>query len=256
VDLPVNHFKRKLKGGERQIGIWSALASSLTAEVLAGAGFDWLLIDAEHGPNEVPLVLGQLQACLGSLTHPIVRPPWNDAVVIKRLLDVGVQTFLVPQVQNVEEAQRAVAATRYPPRGVRGLAVATRASRFGRIAGYHTRCEEELCVLVQLETQVALANLEAIAAVDGVDGVFIGPGDLSADLGFAGQPAHPQVQSVIDNAVRRIQAAGARAGILTPDEQLARRYLELGCCFVAVGSDIGILARTAEQLARRFKAVE
>jgi 4-hydroxy-2-oxoheptanedioate aldolase len=164
-----------------------------------------------------------------------------------------VQTFLVPYVQTAEEARRAVAATRYPPRGVRGFALATRASRFGRFTDYHTRCEEELCVLVQVETQIALANLEDIATVEGVEGVFIGPGDLSADLGYLGQAGHPQVRAVIEDTIRRIKAAGNVPGILTPDEQLARRYLDLGCLFTAVGSDVGLLARGSEQLAGRFK---
>jgi 4-hydroxy-2-oxoheptanedioate aldolase len=252
VDLPVNPFKRALKARQRQIGFWTSLASPLAADVLAGAGFDWLLIDAEHGPNDVTTVLGQLHALGGSRTHPIVRPAWNDPIILKRYLDIGVQTFLVPYVQTPEEARRAVAATRYPPRGVRGFAMATRASGFGRIADYHARSEAELCVLVQVETQVALANLEDIAAVDGVDGVFIGPGDLSADLGYLGQAGHPDVRAVIEDTIRRITAAGNVAGILTPDEPLARRYLDLGCVFTAVGSDAGLLARGTEQLARRF----
>ena len=253
MDLPVNQFKRALKAGRRQIGFWSSLSSPLAAEVLAGAGFDWVLIDAEHGPSDVPRVLPQLHAMLGGTAHPIVRPPWNDAVVIKRFLDIGVQTFLVPYVQTAGEAERAVAATRYPPRGVRGFAVATRASRFGRIKDYHTLGEAEICVLVQVETRAALANLEAIAAVEGVDGVFIGPGDLSADLGYLAQAGHPEVQRVIEDAIRRIQAAGSVAGILTPDEALARRYLDLGCLFTAVGSDVGLLARGTEQIAGRFR---
>ena len=253
MELPINSFKRALKAGQLQIGLWSSLASHVAAEVIAGAGFDWLVIDAEHGPNDVPIVLNQLQAMAASPVHPIVRPPWNDAVVIKRLLDVGVQTLLVPYVQNADEARRAVAATRYPPRGVRGFAAATRASRFGRVKDYHARCEAELCVLVQLETRAALGQIDAIAAVEGIDGLFIGPGDLSADLGYLGQLGHPEVQSVIEDAIAHIQRAGSVAGILTPDEKLARRYIELGCRYVAVGSDLGILARGAEQLAARFK---
>jgi 4-hydroxy-2-oxoheptanedioate aldolase len=254
VDLPVNHFKRALKAGRRQIGFWTSLSSPIAAEILAGAGFDWLLIDFEHGPNEVPLVLSQLHAVTAGTAHPIVRPPWNDTVVIKRLLDAGVQTFLVPYVQTAEEARQAVAATRYPPRGVRGFAMATRASRFGRINDYHARCEEEICVLVQVETQIALGNVEAIAAVDGVDGVFIGPGDLSADLGHLAQAGHPAVRAVIEDTIERIRRAGNVPGILTPDEQLARRYLDLGCLFTAVGSDVGLLARGTEQIVARFRA--
>ena len=253
MDLPFNTFKRAIASGQLQIGLWSSLASNVSVEVLAGAGFDWLLLDTEHAANDVPMVLSQLQAAAAGTAHPIVRPPWNDAVMIKRFLDVGVQTFLVPYVQNAQEAQQAVAATRYPPLGVRGFATTTRASRFGRIKNYHSLCERELCVLVQVETRTAVDNLEAIASVDGVDGIFIGPGDLSADLGHIGNPGHPEVQAVIADTIKRIIATGRAAGILTGDETLARHYIELGCVFTAVGADIGILARGAEQLASRFK---
>ena len=253
MDLPVNTFKRALIARRRQIGLWVGLASHVSIEIAAGAGFDWIVIDAEHGPNDVPLVLSQLQAAATGTAHVVVRPVWNDPVLFKRYLDIGVQTFLVPYVQTAAEAAQAVAATRYPPRGVRGFAIATRASRFGRVADYHTSFERELCVIVQVETRMALGNLEAIARVDGVDGVFIGPGDLAADLGHIANAAHPEVQTVIEDAIGRIQAAGSVAGILTPDERLARRYLDLGCVFTAVGSDIGLLARGAEQLAAKFK---
>ena len=254
MDLPANSFKRAIKAGQLQIGLWSSLSSHLTVEVLAGSGFDWLLLDTEHAPNELPMVYSQLQAAAGGTAHPVVRPPWNDTIVIKRLLDSGVQTFLIPYVQTEEEARQAVAATRYPPRGVRGFASASRASRFGRIKDYHTRAEEELCVLVQIETRLGLENLESIASVEGVDGVFIGPGDLSAELGYLGNPGHPDVQAAIEDAIRRIMACGKAPGILTGDEMLARRYIELGCLFTAVGSDVGILARATEQLAARFKS--
>ena len=253
MDLPLNPFKRAIKAGQLQIGLWSSLSSNLSVEVLAGAGFDWLLLDTEHSPNELPMVLSQLQAMTGGTAHPIVRPAWNDAVLIKRFLDAGVQTFLVPYVQNEDEARKAVAATRYPPRGVRGFAGTTRASRFGRVKDYHTRCEEEICVLVQVETRVALGHLEAIAKVEGVDGVFIGPGDLSADLGYLGKLTHPDMTAVIDDTIDRIKAAGSIPGILINDEALAKRYIEAGCLFTAVGGDVGILARGAEQLAQRFK---
>ena len=253
MDLPVNHFKRALKAGQPQIGCWSALANNISIEIVAGAGFDWIVIDAEHGPNDVPVVLSQMQAAASGTAHVVVRPAWNDSVLFKRYLDIGVQTLLVPYVQTASEAKQAVAATRYPPRGGRGFAVATRASRFGRVANYHKRFEEELCVLVQVETCIALGNIEDIAAVDGIDGVFIGPGDLATDLGHVGNPGHPEVQAAIEDAIRRIRAGGSIAGILTADEQLARRYLELGCLFTAVGADVGILARGTEQLAARFK---
>lgn len=254
MNLPVNTFKRAIKAGQQQIGLWSSLSSHLSVEVLAGSGFDWLLLDTEHAPNTLPMVLSQLQAAQGGTAHPIVRPPWNDPVVIKGYLDAGVQTFLIPYVQTEEEARLAVAATRYPPRGIRGFAAASRASRYGRIKDYHARCEEELCVLVQIETRLALRNLEAIAGVDGVDGIFIGPGDLSADMGYLGQLRHPDVVAAIDDAIRRIRACGNAPGVLTGDEALARHFIEQGCLFTAVGADISILARESERLAAKFKA--
>lgn len=253
MDLPVNQFKRAIAAGRSQIGLWCSLASNVSIEIVAGSGFDWLLLDTEHSPNEIPMVYGQLQAVMENAVHPIVRPPWNDMVVIKRYLDAGVQTLLIPMVQDKAEAEAAVASTRYPPKGVRGFASGSRSSRFGRIRDYHTRCEEEICVLVQIETQRSLDNLEAIAAVDGVDGLFIGPGDLSAGLGHLGNQGHPDVVRAIEDAMRRIVACGKAPGILTSDEALARRCIELGCLFTAVGADSGILARGSEQLARRFK---
>lgn len=252
MELPPNDLKRAFREGRSQIGLWTQLTSPIAAEILARSGFDFLVIDTEHAPNELPLVLAQLQAMSGGTASPVVRVAWNDAVLFKRLLDVGAQTLLVPFVQNAEEARRAVAATRYPPDGIRGVAVVTRASRFGRVTGYLTRAHEELCVLVQVETRVALANIEAIAAVEGVDGLFIGPGDLAADLGRAGETDHPAVRAAIDGAVSRIVATGKVAGILAPVEADARHYLGMGCRFVAVGSDIGLLARQSEALAARF----
>ena len=250
---PANPFKRALRAGRPQIGLWSSLASHLSVEVVAGAGFDWLLLDMEHAPNELPMVHSQLQAASLGTAHPIVRPPWNDMVVIKRLLDVGVQSLLIPYVQSEEEARNAVAFTRYPPHGVRGFATGPRANNYGRITDYVQTYAEELCVLVQVETRQGLDNLEAIAGVDGVDGVFIGPADLAAALGHAGDLKHPEVQAAIEDAIGRLIAVGKPPGILTGDEQLARRYLELGCLFTAVGSDLALLARGADALAARFK---
>ena len=186
MDVPVNNFKRAITSGKGQIGFWCSLASNVSVEILAGSGFDWLLLDTEHSPNDLPQVFSQLQAMMENDTHPIVRPAWNDMVMIKRFLDAGVQTLLVPTVQTKEEAEAAVAYTRYPPNGVRGFASASRSSRFGRIKDYHTKCEAEICVLVQIETKQGLDNLDEIVAVDGVDGVFIGPGDLSAGLAEEG----------------------------------------------------------------------
>lgn len=254
MDLPVNRFKRAIKARQQQIGFWCSLASNISIEILAGSGFDWLLIDTEHSPNELPMVYSQLQAMMENTTHPIVRPAWNDMILIKRFLDAGVQSFLVPTIQSAEEAEQAVAYTRYPPDGVRGFAVATRASRFGRVKNYHAQAAQEICVLVQIETRRGLDNLEEIARVEGVDGVFIGPGDLSAGIGYLGDQGNPEVQRVIKDAIKRITAAGNIAGILTPDEKLARDYIAAGCVFTAVGSDSGLLARGSEQIAQRFKS--
>lgn len=251
--LRINHFKRAIKSGKLQVGLWSGLSSNITVEVLANAGFDWLLLDTEHSPNELPMVHAQLQAIAQGPTHPIVRPPWNDTVVIKRYLDVGAQTLLIPFVQDAEEARRAVAATRYPPLGVRGYSAAARASDYGRVKDYAVTCEDELCVLLQVETPLALSNIEEIAAVEGVDGVFIGPGDLAASMGHLGNLKHPDVVAAIEDAIRRIVATGRAAGVLMGDEALARRYIEAGATYTAVGSDIGLLARGAEALAARFK---
>ncbi|RZF10866.1 4-hydroxy-2-oxoheptanedioate aldolase [Serratia marcescens] len=249
-----NHFKRALQEKRPQIGLWLGLCSSYSAELLAGAGFDWLLIDGEHAPNNVQTVLGQLQAVAPYPSQPVVRPPWNDAVIIKQLLDVGAQSLLIPMIQNAEQARDAVRATRYPPHGVRGVGSAlARASRWNRVPDYLQQADEQMCVLVQIETREAVKNLEAILQVEGVDGVFIGPADLSADMGFAGNPQHPEVQRTIDDAIARIRAAGKAPGILMANKALAQRYLEAGALFVAVGVDTTLLARAAEALANEFK---
>jgi len=252
MELPPNALKRAFRAGRPQIGLWSQLTSPVAAEILSRSGFDFLVIDTEHAPNELPHVLAQLQAIAGGTATPVVRAAWNDPVLVKRLLDIGAQSLIVPFVQNADEARRAVAATRFPPHGARGVAVATRASGYGRVAGYLARAHEELNVLVQIESRAALSHIESIAGVDGVDGLFIGPGDLSADLGHLGDPGHPDVCEAIDGAIRRIRATGKVAGILAPVEADARRYLDMGCLFVAVGSDVGLLARQSEALAARF----
>ena len=216
-------------------------------------GFDWILLDTEHSPNEIPGLLSQLQAIGRGGSTPIVRPAWNDAVLAKRCLDIGAQTLLFPYVQNVEEAKRAVASTRYPPEGIRGVAVAARASRYGRTPGYLTKANGEMCVLVQVETRSALDQLEAIAKVDGVDGVFIGPSDLSASLGHLGNPQHAESQAAMKDAVTRLKAIGKPAGILSGNEEEIRRYIDWGYQFVAVGADVGLLARHADALAKKFR---
>jgi len=249
-----NAFKHDLAAGKLQIGLWSSLCSNIAAEIISDSGFDWILLDTEHSPNEIPDLVDQLQAMQASKTTPIIRPAWNDAVLAKRALDIGVQTLLFPYVQNAEEARRAVAATRYPPHGIRGVSVAARASRYGRTPGYLTKANDEICVLVQVETRSALSEIEAIAAVEGVDGVFIGPSDLAASLGHVGNPQHPDVQAAIKDAVTRLKKAGKPAGMLTGNEEEARRYIDWGYLFVAVGADVGLLAKNADALCKRFKS--
>jgi 4-hydroxy-2-oxoheptanedioate aldolase len=254
MEFPVNRLKRAVLEGKTQIGIWSSLASHISAEILAGSGFDWVLLDTEHTPNELTMVHQELQAMMTGTASPVVRPAWNDPVIIKRLLDVGVQNLIVPYVQTPEEARRAVASTRYPPDGIRGVAVNVRASRYGRVREYERSAGAEMCVIVQIETPTALDNLEAIAAVDGVDGLFIGPSDLAAGLGYLGQNRHPDVRAVIETAIGRIKATGKCPAILAPVEEDARHWLSVGARFVAVGSDLGLLARHSEALAARFKS--
>lgn len=254
MELPRNAFKHALKAGQAQIGLWSSLSSNYTVEVIAGAGFDWILLDCEHSPNDLENLLTQLQAAAPYPTAPIVRVPWNDMVTIKRVLDAGAQSLLIPYVSTADEARAAVSYTRYPPQGVRGVAGTTRATRFGRVKDYAKRAHEELCLLVQVETEAAVGNIEAICAVDGIDGVFIGPADLHASMGYTGEIAHPKVKPLIDEAIRRIRKAGKAPGILTPSEPDARHWLGCGALFVAVGADVGILARGAEALAAKFKS--
>jgi len=253
MDLPKNNFKHAIRAGRPQIGLWVSLANAYSAELVAGSGFDWLVLDGEHSPNDPTTVISQLQAVAAYPVSAIVRPAWNDKVLIKRYLDIGAQSLLIPYVQNANEAAEAVAAIRYPTRGVRGVAGVTRASRFGRVADYAKRAEEELCLLVQIETREGLDNLDAIAKTDGVDGVFIGPADLAAALGHLGNQQHAEVQSAIQDAIKRIRGHGKPAGILATDEASTRRYIEWGTVFTAVGLDAMVLARETEKLAAKFR---
>lgn len=251
---PANPFKRALAQGHKQIGLWAALADSYVTELLAGTGFDWLLIDGEHAPNDLRSTLAQLQAVAPYPTHPIVRPVRNDSAIIKQLLDIGAQTLLVPMVESAADAHDAVAATRYPPLGIRGVGSAlARASRWNGAPGYLHSASDELCVLVQVETANALAQLDAIVAVEGVDGVFFGPADLSASMGLLGQPGAPAVREAICKGIRAVRAQGKGAGVLAADPAIAAEYLEAGATFVAVGSDVALLARGASDLAARFR---
>ena len=254
MDLPRNHFKHALREGRGQIGLWCSLPGPYVAELLAGAGFDWLLFDTEHSPGDVLTVLPQPQAVAPYPVAPVVRPAANDPVLIKQFLDIGAQTLLIPYVQTADEAARAVAAMRYPPRGIRGVSALTRATRFGRASDYARRAEEELCLLVQIETGDAFDRLEAIASVEGVDGVFIGPADLAASLGHPGEAGPPGGRG----GGRRRREADRRprdAGGYPHARPLgfAQRCIELGTTFTAVGVDASILARTSEKLVASFR---
>jgi 4-hydroxy-2-oxoheptanedioate aldolase len=252
--VPINRFKQALVEGRPQIGLWQSLASPYAAELCAASGYDWLLFDGEHAPNDVPTLLAQLQAVNGYPVHPIARPPLGEVRLIKQYLDIGFQTLLIPLVDTADQAALMVRAMRYPPGGIRGVgAGSARVSSWNRVEDYARDADGQMCLLVQAETLAAMANLEAIVATDGVDGVFIGPADLSAALGHLGNAGHPEVQAAIADAIARIRKGGKAAGILTSNEEWARRYLDLGATFVAVGTDVGILAKQTTALARRFK---
>jgi 4-hydroxy-2-oxoheptanedioate aldolase len=252
--MPSNTFKIALQRGATQIGLWVGLADSYVAEVLAGAGFDWLLIDCEHAPNDPRSVLRQLQAIAPYPVHPIVRPVHGSVEIIKQYLDLGVQTLLIPMVETAEQAASMVAATRYPPRGTRGVGSAlARASRWNQIEDYARRCDDEMCMLVQVESVRALENVESIAAVPGVDGVFFGPADLSASMGLLGRPMDPAVQSAIAQGMAAVIRAGKAAGSISGDERVAREFLAQGATFVAVGVDATVLVKAATALAASYK---
>jgi len=248
-----NIFKAAIARRKPQVGLWLSLANAYTAEICASAGYDWLLVDGEHSPNDVRSILAQLQAIAAYPSHPIVRPVSGDVALIKQLLDIGAQTLLVPMIDTPEQARQMVAAVRYPPQGIRGSGSGgARASRWGLRADYMERANDEICLLVQAESRLALENLEAICAVDGVDGVFIGPSDLAASFGHRSDPGHPEVRTAIDGAIERIVASGKAAGILTSDEKQAQHYFDMGCTFVAVGLDVRLLAVAARKLRRQF----
>jgi 4-hydroxy-2-oxoheptanedioate aldolase len=265
MQTPRNPFKQALAAGRTQIGLWIALASAYSTELLAGAGYDWLLLDGEHAPNDVASILPQLQAVASAQqaysdlrSHPVVRVPLGTGeagtAFIKRYLDLGAQTLLVPMVDTEEQAQQVVAATRYAPAGVRGMGSAlARASRWLAYEQYVCESDEQKCVLVQAETTTAIAHLDAIAATPGVDGVFIGPFDLSASMGHPGEPDHPEVQATIARAIQRILKAGKAPGILATGEPAARKWLTAGARFVAVGADTLLLNAAARDLLARYK---
>lgn len=252
---PKNSFKAALKDGRTQIGLWLALANAYAAEICGGAGYDWLLLDAEHAPNDIKTLVAQLQGLSKYPVHPIIRPPIGEAWVIKQILDIGAQTILVPMIETKEQAEAMVRAVRYPPHGIRGVGAAlARASNFNRIPDYLQTANDEVCLVLQIESRAALANLDGIASVEGVDSVFVGPADLAADMGFLGKPGAPEVQAAVEDALMRIQGHGKAAGILTADQALARRYVEIGATFVGIGSDVGLLVSSTTKVLADFKA--
>lgn len=251
--LASNTFKQALAEGRPQIGLWSSLCSNLVADVLATSGYDWVLIDMEHSANDLMSVLGQLQAYEVGSTTPVVRVPSNEPVMVKRVLDLGARSILFPMVQDAAEAEAAVRSTRYPPRGNRGVALGQRGSRFGRITDYTDRIDDEICVLVQIETRAALSRVAEIAAVDGVDGVFFGPADLSADMGLLGKPGHADVGAAMREGAADARRSGKPVGTLMGDEGQAIAWLNEGFEFVACGVDIAMLARGADGLLTRVR---
>ncbi len=252
--LPENPFKLALRAGRPQIGLWVGLADAYVSELLAGTGFDWLTLDAEHSPNDPRTILHQLQAIAPYPTHPVVRTLSDDTALLKQYLDIGAQTLLVPMVETAEQAARIVRGTRYPPAGIRGVGSAlARASRWSQVDGYLAACEQELCVLVQVETVKGIENLAAIAATPGIDGIFFGPSDLAASMGLLGQSGNPKVRDVIEQGMRTVIAAGKAAGVLTVDLVAARRYIEVGARFVAVGLDTSLLVHAARKLVAEFR---
>lgn len=252
---PKNTFKTALRENRFQLGLWVALASPYAAEVVSGSGYDWLLIDGEHGPNDIPLLSAQFLAVARSGAHPIVRLPVGETWLIKQILDIGAQTLLIPMVESLEQAQALVRAVRYPPHGVRGVGAALgRASQFSRIGDYLETANDEICLIVQIESRAGLDALDAIAALDGIDGLFIGPSDLAADMGYLGQPGHPEVTAAITDAFARIKKAGKARGIMTLDLAQARRYREMGADFMAIGTDVTVLVSATSKLREDFLA--
>jgi len=247
-----NTFRRDMLAGKKLIGCWSSLSSAITTEVLGVAGFDWILLDGEHSPNDVATFIPQLMALKDSASAPVVRPTSNNTVELKRLLDAGFYNFLIPFVESAEEAARAVAATRYPPQGVRGVSVSQRSNRYGTVADYFKDINQQICVAVQIESRAGVAATAAIAAVDGVDCIFVGPSDLAAGMGHLGNANHPDVQEAIAAVYAAAKAAGKPAGILAPKEEDARRYMAMGATFVAVGSDLGVFRSATQALRDKY----
>ncbi len=251
---PENTFKTALASGQMLYGCWAGFADAYATEIMASAGFDWLVIDGEHAPNDLRTIMAQLQVLDGKCTAPLVRLPMGEAWLIKQVLDAGAQTLLIPLVESADEAADLVRAMRYPPDGIRGSGAAlARASRFSDIADYSETANEQMCLLVQVETRAGISALDDIAGVDGVDGVFIGPSDLAADMGHLGDSGHPEVQATIQDALARIRAAGKAAGILAVDHDTALTYRDWGAQFLAVGIDVVLLASAARATMARWR---
>ncbi|NYT66694.1 HpcH/HpaI aldolase/citrate lyase family protein [Alcaligenaceae bacterium] len=251
--IPSNSLKQALAQNRKQIGLWCSLGSNITAEIVAGSGFDWLLIDVEHSPNDLRSVLVQLQAMAPYPLEPIVRLPNADPILIKQYMDIGARSLLIPSVDSAEEAKNIVAATRYPLGGIRGVSISQRANRYGRVANYHQNAERDICVVVQIESAAAVNAAQAIAEVEGVDALFVGPSDLSTSMGHLIQPGVEEVQAAIVSVHAAARRAGKPVGILAPVEADALRYLEMGYTMVGVGSDQGLLTSAADKLACRYK---
>lgn len=255
MQTPKNVLKVALQAGQVQHGIWLTSGTSVLAELAGNAGFDWCLIDGEHGPNTVSEMLPQLQALAISGTPSVVRIANAEAWMVKQVLDLGCQTVLVPMVDDADMARDMAHAMRYPPQGNRGMGAAlARATAWGSVGDYPYAANEEMCLLVQAESARAIQNIDEIAATDGVDGVFVGPADLSADMGHPGQPDHPDVEAAIDHAIARIVAAGKIAGIITFDENRFAEYADKGVTFLGIGGDMAVLNTALQKLAGRVKA--
>jgi len=254
MQMPKNEFKRALAAGQTQIGLFLGLANAYTAEVVAGTGFDWLLIDGEHGPNDLRSIIAQLQALAPYPVRPVVRTVDHDTARIKQLLDGGAQTLMVPMVESALDAEQLVRAMRYPPHGVRGVGTAmARAARWNGVKDYFGQADQEMCLIVQIESATGLAALEAILQVEGVDAVFIGPSDLAASMGHLGNPGHPQVKEAVEGAIQTIAAAGKAAGVFSADPAVAAAYQTMGARFLLVGVDALLLRNSALALADKFK---
>jgi 4-hydroxy-2-oxoheptanedioate aldolase len=249
-----NSFKRALAEGQQLLGIWLGLGDDNAAELCAHAGFDWLLIDGEHAPNDLRSILSQMRAVQGSSSATVVRLASDDRVMIKQHLDIGAQTLLFPMIESAEQAREVVRSCSYAPAGARGIGAAfARASRYGRVPDYVHRAADEICILLQVETKKGIAALEAILEVEGVDGVFVGPSDLAADMGLPGKAGSDEVQQVVVDALKKIGASDKASGILTSDQALAQYYQSLGVGFLAVGSDVGVLVAGLNQLLQKFR---